>query len=159
MSEFIKEFWENQAKKYKGSHMASWGDTNALKLEFDLISKYICSGHKVLDVGCSGGQFLNSFDPDKWIRLGVDIEQHDAEFAKKEFGIDVRVGHILELDWNEKFDLVMMRGVIEHVSNPITFIEKCCDLILPGGIFYITATPMGDSFAFYVYREKWILFL
>lgn len=121
------------------------------------ISKFVDEG-KVLDIGCSGGQFLNLFDPSKWTRLGIDIEQHDADFAKKEFGIDVRVGHLLNLSWNEQFNLVIMRGVIEHVSDPIPFMEKCCDLVLPGGILYITATPMGDSFAFYVYREKWILF-
>lgn len=129
----------------------------AYVIDKNWISKFIDHG-KVLDVGCSGGQFLNLFDPSKWARLGVDIEQADVDFAKKEFGIDVRVGYLLNLDWIEKFDLVMMRGVIEHVSDPIPFIEKCCDLISPGGIFYITATPMADSFAFYVYREKWILF-
>jgi ubiquinone/menaquinone biosynthesis C-methylase UbiE len=55
MSDFIKNFWENQAVAFKGSHSASWGDNFAIDLEIGCISKYIKEGNSVLDVGCSNG--------------------------------------------------------------------------------------------------------
>jgi 2-polyprenyl-3-methyl-5-hydroxy-6-metoxy-1,4-benzoquinol methylase len=113
---------------------------------------------KILDVGCSGGHFLSTFDSKKWDVMGVEIEKEAADFARKEYGIPVRVGKIIELEFEERFDVIVMRGVIEHFSDPIQVLEKCTMLLKPSGYLFITATPAGDSFAFDVYREKWVLF-
>lgn len=126
-------------------------------IDRDWINNFIDHG-KVLDVGCSGGQFLSTFDPQKWERFGVDVEQSDADFAEKNYGISVKVGNFTELDFQENFDLIVIRGVIEHISEPIGFLKKVSELLKPGGFFLITATPAGDSFAFSVYRGKWHLF-
>jgi len=37
-------------------------------------------------------------------------------------------------------------------------LKKCSEILKPGGILFITATPSGNSFAFNVYRHKWRLF-
>ena len=127
------------------------------EIDRNWITRFIDKG-TILDVGCSGGQFLNTFDPKKWDRQGVEIDKNAAEHAKKEYGISVKVGYFPEIKFEEKFDLVMMRGVIEHFSDPISVLKKCAEVLKPGGYLFITATPVGDSFAFYVYREKWHLF-
>lgn len=126
-------------------------------IDRDWICKLISQG-SVLDVGCSGGYFLSTFDQKKWERMGIDVEEEDAKFAKEQFDIDVKVGFLPDMTIDRQFDLVMLRGVIEHISNPVTFLKKCCDLMKPGGLLFITATPAGDAFAFDVYREKWHLF-
>ncbi|NQT81287.1 MAG: class I SAM-dependent methyltransferase [Candidatus Aminicenantes bacterium] len=126
-------------------------------IDRDWVCLFIREG-KVLDVGCSGGFFLSKFSPENWNRFGVEIASDAAEYAMSNFGIPVRVGDIVELDFVERFDLVMLRGVIEHFRDPISVLEKCCKLLKPGGYLFITATPAGASFAFEVYREKWGLF-
>lgn len=113
---------------------------------------------RILDVGCSGGFFLSKFDKERWQREGVEIGADAAAFAKKEFGIPVKTGYVADLNWDYQFDVLSMRGVIEHFRNPIEVLKKCSELIKPGGHLFITATPAGDSFAFDVYREKWRLF-
>ncbi len=127
------------------------------QLDRDWIQVFI-QGGSVLDVGCSGGFFLNTFPPDRWEREGVEITQDAADFGREQFGIPIRVGDLMELTIEKRFDLVTLRGVIEHVPDPIPYLEKCASLLKPGGLLYITATPAGDAFAFDVYREKWILF-
>lgn len=121
------------------------------------ITKFISHGN-VLDIGCSGGHFLSTFNPKKWSRDGVEIERDTAEFAKKKYGLKVHVGNILDLSFKTKFDLVVLRGVIEHFSDPVNVLKKCSKIIKNGGFLFITATPAGDSFAFDVYRDKWQLF-
>lgn len=127
------------------------------EIDRNWITRFIDRG-TMLDVGCSGGQFLSTFDPKKWDRRGVEIDKNAAKHAKKEYGIPVKIGYFPEIKFEEKFDLVMMRGVIEHFSDPISVLKKCAEVLKPGGYLFITATPVGDSFAFYVYREKWHLF-
>lgn len=126
------------------------------EIDRNWITRFIDKG-TILDVGCSGVQFLSTFDPKKWDRQGVEIDKNAAEHAKK-IGIPVKVGYFPEIKFEEKFDLVMMRGVIEHFSDPISVLKKCAEVLKPRGYLFITATPAGDSFAFYVYREKWHLF-
>lgn len=127
------------------------------EIDRDWVELFV-EGGKVLDVGCSGGFFLSKFSKERWDRQGVEISPDAADFAEKNFGVKVHVGNLLDLEFEEKFDLVMLRGTIEHFHDPVRILEKCCQLLTPGGSLFITATPAGDSFAFEVYREKWGLF-
>jgi 2-polyprenyl-3-methyl-5-hydroxy-6-metoxy-1,4-benzoquinol methylase len=127
------------------------------ELDRTWLETFIDNG-KILDIGCSGGHFLSTFDLKKWNVMGVEIEEEDKKYAMEKYGIPVKVGKITEMEFTEKFDVVMMRGVIEHFSDPITVLKKCNNIINPGGYLFITATPSGDSFAFDVYREKWKLY-
>ena len=126
-------------------------------LDRDWINLFI-QGGDLLDIGCSGGFFLNTFSSEHWNRHGVEMGQSAADFGLKNFGIPIMVGNLVEMDIQQRFDLVMLRGVIEHVRDPIPYLEKCISLLKPGGLLFITATPAGDAFAFDVYREKWVLF-
>lgn len=126
-------------------------------IDRDWISLFV-KGGKVLDVGCSGGFFLSTFPKAQWERHGVEIDSNAAHHAEETFGIPVRVGTFADMQIATQFDLVMMRGVIEHFKNPVSVLEKCAAILKPGGFLYITATPAGDSFAFSVYRGKWRLF-
>jgi len=120
------------------------------------ITNYIKKG-KVLDVGCSDGSFLNFFDKKQWNKFGIDLTSDALEVARRR-GISTFQGKIWETDVGNDYDLLMMRGVVEHFKDPITALKKCVSVLKTGGLLYITATPNGDSFAFNVYRHKWKLF-
>jgi SAM-dependent methyltransferase len=126
-------------------------------IDRDWVSLFV-KGGKVLDVGCSGGFFLSKFDPNIWDREGVEIAPDAAKLTQTQYNIPVHIGNIIDLDIKAKYDLIMLRGVIEHFRQPIQCLKKCAALLKPGGHLFITATPAGDSFAFDVYREKWRLF-
>lgn len=134
-------------------------DRNTMyELEYEFISKFINQG-SVLDLGCSGGFFLNEFDRRKWKRKGIEIDSNAARYAKKKFGIDVIEGDFLDLDLGrEKFDLIVLRGVIEHCIEPRNYLEKCASILRNKGLLFITATPNVESFCAEIYREKWRLF-
>ena len=72
--------------------------------------------------------------------------------------IDISYQNPSSIDVGGDYDLVMMRGTIEHFLDPIAVLKKCSEILKPGGILFITATPDGNSFAFNVYRHKWRLF-
>jgi SAM-dependent methyltransferase len=55
----------------------------------------------------------------------------------------------------ETFDLIIMRGVIEHLPDPRVSAPKIPFLLKPDGYLYIAATPNVDSFCADIYREKW----
>lgn len=115
-------------------------------------------GGDILDVGCSGGFFLSHFDDGKWNKYGVEFAENSAQHARSKHGIDVKVGNLVDLDFDRQFDIVTMRGTIEHLRDPVAALTKMDKIVKPQGFFFVTATPVGNCFAFDVYRHKWRLF-
>ncbi|MBN2015040.1 MAG: methyltransferase domain-containing protein [Candidatus Altiarchaeota archaeon] len=126
------------------------------EIDKDYIQQHIMSG-KVLDVGCSGGFFLETLS-NKFEKYGVEIDKKAVEFARENysFGSNVRAVRLEEAPFEDAtFDLVIMRGVIEHLHDPSTAIAKISSLLKKGGFFYVAATPNSLSFSADFYREKW----
>ena len=126
------------------------------KIDKDFIENFVSSG-KVLDVGCSGGFFLgvlsNNFE-----KFGLEIDGEAVKYAEKtyDFGKNVKLCALEDFEYSAKsFDLIIMRGTIEHLPDPRISAPKIPYLLKPDGYFYIAATPNVDSFCAEVYREKW----
>lgn len=155
--EGLRLLYSNYFQKREENELLKIQRDDVYEIDHNWVTKFIDVG-TVLDIGCSGGFFLSKFSADKWEREGVEIAGDSADYARNNYGINIHEGLITEIEFDKKYDLVMMRGVIEHFRDPISVFEKCKDLINPGGYIFLTATPAGDSFAFDVYREKWVLF-
>jgi len=121
------------------------------------IESHIAEGN-VLDVGCNGGFFLNALSGN-FNKYGIEIDPKAVQYAKEEFGIDVFQGEIGNDKFEDGFfDLIIFRGVIEHLLDPKLALDRSRDLLKTGGLLYFCATPNLDSLCAEVYREKWKLF-
>ncbi len=129
------------------------------KLDVDFVQKYKSKG-RMLDIGCNGGFFLDCFSKEIE-KHGIEIDQSAVDFANQNFKeLAGRVNSTSLEDYNPglKFDLITMRGVIEHVTDPEKDIEKVSALLSAGGVFGITATPNSDAITVDLYQDKWTLF-
>lgn len=126
----------------------------------NLIKSFIKKG-KILDVGCNGGFFLDEMGS-QFTRFGTELDSSAVQYAKSnygEFASNIYNGSLSKAKFeNDSFDLVMMRGVIEHVPDPEESINEVSRILKPGGLFYICATPNGESFCADLYRENWTLY-
>jgi SAM-dependent methyltransferase len=126
------------------------------KIDSDFLKTYVAGG-KILDVGCSGGFFLNEIG-NKFTRVGLEIDNEAASYGIKKFNLDIKP-NVLGSDnlENNSFDVITFRGVIEHIYNPVLAITRAKELLKPHGRIYICATPNLDCFCAEVYREMWNL--
>ncbi|NQV00052.1 MAG: class I SAM-dependent methyltransferase [Parcubacteria group bacterium] len=122
------------------------------QLEFDLINSH-CKKGKVLDVGCSGGYFLNHFEKNGYECYGVEAGQEAAKEASKKFKI--YFGDFADLKIDIKFDLIIFRGVIEHILYPKKYLQQAVNLLNEGGCIYITSTPNSQSLCCGLFEEMW----
>ena len=124
------------------------------------IERFASSG-KVLDVGCSGGFFLEALSP-AFEKHGVEIDPEAVRYAREnqsDWGKNIICSALSDAPYETgQFDLVMMRGTIEHLPDPVGAIARVSALLKQGGHYFVTATPNGDSFAAELYRDKWTLF-
>jgi len=157
--EGLKKYYQD----YIGMRMRDEIKTKQREIQYridkEFIESWISSG-RVLDVGCSGGFFLSVLS-DSFEKYGIDIDPEAVEYARKNytFGKNVYAKSLDEVDFPDGyFDLVVMRGVIEHLPDPRSAVAKVSKLLRGGGYFYVAATPNVNSFCADFYREKWNLF-
>lgn len=126
------------------------------RLELDFIEEFVKTG-RVLDVGCGGGKFLRHFHSDRWERWGTEIGAEAVREAKALIRGNIFRGALLDIDLpSHAFDLIVFRGVIEHVPEPKKTLLKALELLKPEeGFIFIGSTPNRDSVCAEVYREKW----
>ncbi len=127
------------------------------EVEITYLEKYI-KGGKILDVGCGGGFLLNKFGT-SWEKHGIEFDHTSAEHARTALHLNVKDGEVDEASYPEGFfDVIVMRGVIEHMADPKTMLKHMMPWLKPGGLLYITSTPNIESLCAELYREKWKLF-
>lgn len=150
MSNFIKDFWENQAVTFKDSPAASWGDNYAIDLEIENIANFISEGDTVLDVGCSNGHATLAMLQKKPGKLfGIDYAQNMIQYANENkarlsdpSNVSFNVGDIKEIKFDDNsFDVVYTTRVLINLPNweeQITGIEECIRTAKKGGIIILS---------------------
>jgi SAM-dependent methyltransferase len=107
--------------------------------EGKLIRRYIRSG-RAMDIGCSTGEFLETID---WQdeRFGMEISEYARNIAR-EAGVRFDRDIFSESDF---FDLVIIRGTIQHLDEPFLFLKHAFTALRPGGYIVFLATPNTNS--------------
>ena len=99
-----------------------------------LVKRHHPQAQCILDIGCGFGGSLAAF-PKTWRRIGYDFEGKNLEFGRK-LGLDMREISKLNDDKN-KYDVVMMNQVLEHLRNPVEILVQVVNLLRQKGILYI----------------------
>jgi SAM-dependent methyltransferase len=101
---------------------------------------------RLLDVGCGAGTFMAIAAARGWDVYGV--EMNDALVAEAEKAVGegrVVCGAFEALDPEDaKYDVITLWDVIEHVLDPVSFIERARRMLRPGGVIVI-CTPDEES--------------
>ncbi|MEI6101054.1 MAG: class I SAM-dependent methyltransferase [Eubacteriales bacterium] len=146
MSDFIKDFWNSNAEKYKGSHQASWGDVNAIQLETQNIASQIKDGDSVLDVGCANGfaAIMQCGAHKLKAMTGVDFSESMIKYAqenkqKSEYKeiLSFSQGDVRGLQFADNtFDVVYTTRVLINLPNweeQMQGLSECIRITKKGG--------------------------
>jgi SAM-dependent methyltransferase len=93
---------------------------------------------RILDVGGGVGEVSSTF-----VRKGgaasalvVDPDETSIEAARSR-GLDGFAGTIEEFETEERFDLVLMLNLIEHVADPVGMLRKAAALVDRDGLIWL----------------------
>jgi 2-polyprenyl-3-methyl-5-hydroxy-6-metoxy-1,4-benzoquinol methylase len=90
-------------------------------------------GRRMLDIGCNRGLLMESARRRGWQPSGVEISPKAAERARRDYGFTV-YDTLEDAPTDPQFDLVVAWHVLEHILNPVTFLQKAATRLAPGGI-------------------------
>lgn len=100
---------------------------------------------KVLDVGCSAGQFLTALKGRVKTRVGMELSAVDVAFIEKHLDFKVYDTPIGSTAIPEgPFDLVTALQVLEHVEHPIDFLKDLGTHLKKGGYLYLELPNIDD---------------
>lgn len=142
----MAEEWWDPTGKFKPLHMMNPCRLDyitsqiAAECERDLSSAAPFEGLRILDIGCGGGLLAEPM-----ARLGADVIGADAaernipvaQLHAEQSGLTIDYRHTTAealADAGEQFDAVLNMEVIEHVSDPLAFLNACRALLKPGGL-------------------------
>lgn len=102
---------------------------------------------KLLDIGCSSGEFMYLAQKLGYSVTGVELNPRTAAIAR-ENGLTVHVGTLDKSPFKPgEFDVVHMGDLIEHVPDPTMLIRDVAKLLKPGGDIIIVTPNMNCFWA------------
>jgi 2-polyprenyl-3-methyl-5-hydroxy-6-metoxy-1,4-benzoquinol methylase len=92
----------------------------------------------LLDVGCATGSFLFAALQAGWRATGLEVSERAVALARDWTSATVHVGSIEEFRPQQQFDVVTAWEILEHVVDPVVFIDRAVRLLKPGGILALS---------------------
>ncbi len=112
-------------------------------------------GTEVLEIGCGEGGNLRPFLDMGCSATGVDLNGNKIEKAKEIYSgypsrenLTLVASDIYEVGdrFDGKFDVIMMRDVLEHIHGHERFLRYARRFLRPGGIFFLGFPPWQNPF-------------
>ena len=100
------------------------------------------SPSKILDIGCGSGWILSELSSD-WVKYGLEPNSKMYNYSPSS-GKIINKKFEKEIFRKDEFDVILNHHVIEHLKNPIIFIEEVKRILKNDGIL-ILGTPDFDS--------------
>lgn len=103
-------------------------------------------GHEqVLDVGCSTGHFITGIQDRAHKVYGHELSRKEVDFCKNTLGLDVDNIPLDVRFKKESMDVITLIFVLEHIGEPIPFLEELKSYLKPGGKLVIVVPNIMDA--------------
>lgn len=117
---------------YGDSHFTEYGMNTSWYKALNMVPK----DSAVLDIGCSSGNFGAELITRKnCIVDGVELDKGDVALARKVlrnvYNLNIETEDLSDI--KEKYDIIYLGDVVEHLFYPIATLEKCKQLLKKDG--------------------------
>jgi 2-polyprenyl-3-methyl-5-hydroxy-6-metoxy-1,4-benzoquinol methylase len=114
-------------------HMDGQRVNASINLELIRSLSFDLAGKSVLDVGSGYGFFLDKLRHSKASRLaGVELSRAQRTYSTDTLHLEI-FGQLHELSDKDQFDIITIFEVIEHIPEPLQFIQAVCRHLKKGG--------------------------
>lgn len=111
---------------------------------------------RLLDVGCGEGFFLFNASRAGYMTKGVELSQDAAEYARREFHLDVDAKPFEELGFPDNcFDIITLWQVLEHVPYPLVMLTEAHRILKRGGLLALSTPDIRGMPARILGRRWW----
>lgn len=107
---------------------------------------------KILEIGFGEGKFLRELRSKEFRVWGLEKSDFARKMMEKVLGRDRVYKNITEI--REKFDVILMYHVLEHVDNPKKYVEELANILSPNGRL-VVRVPNVNSWEANLAKRNW----
>ncbi|MES2381132.1 MAG: class I SAM-dependent methyltransferase [Bacteroidota bacterium] len=118
--------------------------------------KHIPAKANIIEIGAGSGILIESlkrFGPDTWKLTANEFEMKRLSRLEGK-GIHFKLGNFETIEFEEKYDVIIMNQLIEHLYDPDKILKRCHSILNPNGIIIIE-TPNYDSLDHRLFKNKY----
>lgn len=132
---------------------------NTKKYVIPFIENYkaIKPGSRILEIGCGEAGVLKAFTEKGCVCVGIELDETRSIFATERMKDEIASGKIsiiskdifnviVEKDLNGKFDIIILKDVIEHIHNQPKLIEWMKSFLNEAGVIFFGFPPWQMPF-------------
>jgi SAM-dependent methyltransferase len=124
------------------------------------------AGRRVLDVGCGSGLFLRELQNQlraaaprtnigRTKVVGMDASPRAAALAWRSRDVPATAADLTRAPFTAgSFDLICMFHVLEHLPDPVAYVDAARSLLAPGGRL-VVQTPNLDCWQYRIFGDRW----
>jgi SAM-dependent methyltransferase len=92
---------------------------------------------RLLDVGCGCGFLLREAQARGWAVTGLDPSRDSIDYLNAMLGSVGMVGTLEDFDPGERYDVITMINVLDHLIDPWEDVRRAAALLRHGGLLYL----------------------
>lgn len=108
----------------------------------------------LLDIGCGTGWTTSIWKNEGFDVTGVEPSQQRGDYAKEKYGIRVISGYVENVPIDEKFDVIVIRHVLEHFESPYPVLMSIRNLLKKDGLL-VVIVPNIRCIGRYLFNTNW----
>jgi 2-polyprenyl-3-methyl-5-hydroxy-6-metoxy-1,4-benzoquinol methylase len=109
-----------------------------------ITSNGYANGMSLFEVGIGACECLLAAKEMGYDAFGIDVIERHVEDAKNIYGLNAEAADFNEFESAQRWDIIIMGDVIEHVSDPVTALKKAEALLADDGALWVS-TPNFES--------------
>jgi 2-polyprenyl-3-methyl-5-hydroxy-6-metoxy-1,4-benzoquinol methylase len=99
----------------------------------------------LLDIGSGLGVFPYSVKNIGWNCTAIDPDKHSVSHIKKRIGIKTIHGEFMKIKNMDKYNVITLNKVLEHVTDPIAMLKKAKNNLLSDGFIYVEVPDAEEA--------------
>ncbi|MBU3558352.1 bifunctional 2-polyprenyl-6-hydroxyphenol methylase/3-demethylubiquinol 3-O-methyltransferase UbiG [Polynucleobacter sp. Nonnen-W13] len=121
----------------------------------DYISNSGVKKIKFLDIGCGGGRVLDYATNElRWESLGIDLSPESVTLCRNLGLHAIESNYSYVNDHPLTYDVIHASHILEHLYDPINFLNSISNNLRHGG-YFIISMPNSTSYMRYFFAECW----
>jgi len=108
----------------------------------------------LLDIGCGTGWTTSIWQKSGFSVTGLEPSENRSLFGQNIYGINIVRSCFEDYQPGEQFDVIILRHILEHISDPCTFLTRIKSFLKKDGVLVIVI-PNIDSIGRYLFNENW----
>lgn len=124
-----------------------------VRQSWQFLRGYAGTPGRIMDIGCGNACLLYLAREEGWNVRGMELSPSMAQAIRDDLGIEVDVANFLEYDNEDgaRYDVVVLRHVLEHLPDSVLAMSKIAALLRPGGLALLEF-PNTRSFSYAIKR-------